>query len=86
MGNASSVGQMKGAWERYDAGDIVSARKLALAVMKSPEATPKDRQDAGDLLTRTKLPREVYLIGLGAFLTLLALWFLAVHRGSFTTY
>jgi hypothetical protein len=72
---------MQAAWERYDAGDVVQARRLAHDVLKKPE-TPADTEQAQDLLSRTRLPRQVFVIAIGAFLLLILLWFLAVHRGA----
>ncbi len=73
---------MKTAWERYDVGDIVSARQIATRVLQNTQAPAQDAEQAKDLLKRTRLPTEVYLIGAGALLTLVLLWLLAVHRGA----
>ncbi len=85
MGKAASTDpaspEMKTAWDCYDAGDIVSARRLARAVLRAP-VHPADADQARDLLKRTGLPRQVYGIALVAVGLLAFLWLLAMHRGA----
>ena len=75
--------QMKPAWERYDAGDIVTARKLAREVAQAPQ-TPLDASEANDLLNRTRIPPRALAIAAGALAVLIFLWLLAAHRGALT--
>jgi hypothetical protein len=80
---AKGSAAMNAAWERFDAGDIASARRLARELLGAATApSPHDAQEAKDLLERTRLPRQVLVIGAVALVLLVLLWLLASARGG----
>src|SRR5262249_13953221 len=85
MGKAPLAGrppaQMKTAWDCYDAGDVTTARRLAHEVLRAPQGQ-KEAEEAKELLARTRLPRQVFVIVVCALALLVFLWFLALHRGA----
>jgi hypothetical protein len=72
---------MKTAWDCYDAGDVATARRIAREVLQTP-ANTQEAEQAKELLARTRLPRQVFVIALGALAVLVFLWLLALHRGA----
>lgn len=72
---------MKTAWDCYDAGDVVSARRIAREVLRAPPH-PSDADAARELLRRLGLPRQVYVIAAVALGLLAFLWLLAAARGG----
>ena len=49
------------AWKLFDEGDKLSARKAAQAVLDA-NPTPKEKQEAEDLLERTRTPPFAFLM------------------------
>ena len=61
MGLSVDKSRMAAAWKLFDDGDKLSARKAAQAVLAA-SPTPKEKQEAEDLLERTRTPPFAYLM------------------------
>ncbi|RYZ37766.1 MAG: molecular chaperone DnaJ [Myxococcaceae bacterium] len=73
--------EVRAAWARKDAGDVVGARKEARRILaQAPSA--EDRERAEDLLRATATPRALYGFALLGALILAVLLGLALTRYS----
>lgn len=72
---------LQAAWRAYDAGDVVAARRLAMAVSMAPPS-PSVEADARDLLRRTGVAWPVLIFGGFAGLLMLALILVTVLRSA----
>ena len=61
MASSADKSRMTFAWKLFDEGDKLSARKAAQAVLDA-SPTPKEKQEAEDLLERTRTPPFAYLM------------------------
>ena len=71
--------EMRAAWQRLDAGDVVSARREAQRILgANPSAD--DKAQAEELLRRTRTPPALYGFALLAAVIIAVLVLLAVYR------
>jgi len=71
--------EMRAAWQRLDAGDVVSARREAERILAA-NPSPDDKAQAEELLRRTRTPPALYGFALLAAVIIAVLVLLAVYR------
>ncbi|XXF76710.1 molecular chaperone DnaJ [Myxococcaceae bacterium GXIMD 01537] len=71
--------EMRAAWQRLEAGDVVSARREAERIL-SATPSPEDAAQAQELLRRTRTPTALYGFALLAAALIVVLILLAVYR------
>ncbi len=69
--------QIKEAWRLYNAGDMVSARREARALL-ADSPSDVDAEQARDLIDRTKIPRFAWYLALVAVALILTMIVLGV--------
>jgi hypothetical protein len=78
-GQETGKGAMAEAWSLFDAGDVVGARHAARQVLaRSPSGQEAD--EANDLLSRVRPPKQAYAYALIAACVLCAMILLALLR------
>ena len=78
-GQETSRGAMVEAWSLFEAGDVVAARQAAQQVLaRSPSG--KEADEAKDLLSRVRPPKQAYAYAVLAACVLCAMILLAVLR------
>lgn len=71
--------EMRAAWQRLEAGDVVSARREAERIL-SHAPSPDDKAQAEELLRRTRTPPSLYAFALLAAVLIALLVLLAALR------
>lgn len=68
------------AWRKLDAGDVVTARRTAAALLATGALSESDRVSAEDLLSRTRFPKWSLAFAAGAAAIIVILIILASTR------
>ena len=76
---AGGSARMQQAWKLYEAGDKLSARREAKAILES-QPSEEDAKQAADLLERSKLPPVALYTAAGAAVLIVLLIILAIAR------
>lgn len=76
----ASSPELLDAWRRYEAGDVVAARRAAAALLASGSLSAQDLASAEDLLSRTRFPTWSLAFAGGALAIIALLILLAVTR------
>lgn len=76
---AAAGAEMKAAWKLYEAGNVVAARREAERVLQNAPSDA-DKQQATDLIERTRFPKMGYLLAAVAGGLILLMILLAVLR------
>lgn len=68
--------ELKEAWQRYEAGDVVMARRAATRALGGA-----DESEARELIRRTRVPHDAYRYVAGAAALVLGMLLFAILRG-----
>jgi len=79
-GGKKSAAGMREAWRLLDAGDVLAARREASRFL-AQDAPPEERDEARELLERTRFPKQALAAAAIAATLIALLILLAVLRG-----